>query len=135
MKSVEELKEFFKRDRFVAACGIEIVSVDEEKAILRAKVEDAHLNANDCVQGGMLFTMCDFAMAVLSNALHPVTVTSVATVTYLAPCKDTEYIYAESREVARHRHNCVHEVKITTDDGVIVCTAQVNGFIKEQIIR
>ena len=130
MKTVEELREFFKRDRFVASCGIEIVSVDEEKSFLRAKVEDVHLNANDCVQGGMLFTLCDFAMAVLGNALHPVTVTSNATITYLAPCKDTTYIYAESREIACHRHNCVHEVKVYDDNGVTVCLAQVNGFIR-----
>ena len=131
MKTVEELKEFFKMDRFVASCGIEIVSVDEEKSVLRAKVNDMHLNANDCVQGGMLFTLCDFAMAVLGNALHPVTVTSSASITYLAPCRDTEYIYAESREVARARHNCSHQVKVYDDKGNIVCTAQVNGFIKE----
>ena len=131
MKTVEELREFFKKDRFVASCGIEIVSVDEEKSVLRAKVTETHLNANDCVQGGMLFTLCDFAMAVLGNALHPVTVTSNASVTYLAPCKDTTYIYAESREIARHRHTCAHEVKIYDDNGKTVCVAQVNGFIKE----
>ena len=131
MKTVEELKEFFKRDRFVEMSGVEILSVDEEKSLLRVKVEEKHLNANDCVQGGMLFTLCDFAMAVLGNALHPVTVTSGASISYLAPCKDAEYIYAESREIARHRHNCSHQVKVYDDNGKVVCTAQVNGFIKE----
>ena len=131
MRTVEELREFFKKDRFVASSGIEIVSVDEEKAIVKANVKDMHLNANDCVQGGMLFTLADFTMAVLANALHPVTVTSSANITYLAACKDTSCIVAESREVARHRHNCVHEVKIRDDKGQIVCVAQINGFIKE----
>ena len=130
MQNITELKNFFSRDRFVANSDIEIVEVTDSHAICRAKISDKHLNANDCVQGGMLFTIADFTMAVFANALHPVTVTSSATVTYIAPCKDAEYIEAESKEVAISRHNCVHDVTVKDDKGNIVCVAQVNGFIR-----
>lgn len=130
MQNIKELREFFSRDRFVENSDIEIVEVTEEHAVCRAKVSDKHLNANDCVQGGMLFTIADFTMAVLSNALHPVTVTSSATITYIAPCKGAEYIEAESKEVALSRHNCVHDVTVKDNCGNVICVAQVNGFIK-----
>ena len=130
MQDVTELKEFFKRDRFVENSDIEIVEVTEEHAVCRAQIADKHLNANDCVQGGMLFTIADFTMAVLSNALHPVTVTSSATISYIAPCKGATYIEAESKEVALSRHNCIHDVTVKDNEGKIICVAQVNGFIR-----
>lgn len=132
MYTVESLKEFFKADRFVVENGIEIVSVDKNKSLIRANIEERHLNAGNSVQGGMLFTIADFAFAVLANFLHPVSVTSSATITYLAPCRDTAYITAESKELSRHKHNCVHEVKVYDDKGNTVCIAMMNGFIKEK---
>lgn len=130
MQNITELKEFFSRDRFVENSDIEIIEVNENHAVCRAKIADKHLNANDCVQGGMLFTIADFTMAVLSNALHPVTVTSSATITYIAPCKGAEFIEAESKEVALSRHNCVHDVTVKDNFGNVICVAQINGFIK-----
>ena len=130
MQNITELKTFFSRDRFVVNNDIEIVEVTESHAICRAKISDKHLNANDCVQGGMLFTIADFTMAVFANAIHPITVTSSATITYIAPCKGAEYIKAESKEIALSRHNCVHAVTVKDNNGNVICTAQVNGFIK-----
>lgn len=129
-QSFDELKKFFRRDRFVENNGIEIIEVTDKHAVCRAKINDNHLNANDCVQGGMLFTIADFTMAVLSNALHPVTVTSTANITYIAPCFGATYIEAESKEIALSRHNCVHEVTVKDDKGNLICVAQINGFVK-----
>lgn len=131
MKTLEDLKTFFARDRFVSHNGIKIISVDENGSLVRADVNNSHLNAGDAVQGGMLFSAADFAFAVLANYLHPVTVTSSAAITYLSPCRDTAYITAESREISRYRHSCVHEVIVRDDKSVPVCTAQMNGFIRE----
>lgn len=131
MKTLNELKEFFKMDRFVCYNGIEIIDCDGERSLVKAAIEDRALNAGDSVQGGMLFTIADFAFAVLANCIHPVTVTSSATITYLAACRDTAFITASSQEISRHRHNCVHEVTVCDDKGKVVCVAMMNGFIKE----
>lgn len=135
MQTVDNLREFFTADRFVEHNGIEIVDSDGERSLVKAAIGSNHLNAGDAVQGGMLFTIADFAFAVLANQLHPITVTSSSSVTFLAPCMNTEFITAESREISRYRHNCVHEVIVRDDKGRAVCIAQVNGFIKEQISK
>ena len=44
--------------------------------------------------------------------------------------KGAEYIEAESKEIALSRHNCVHAVTVKDNNGNVICTAQVNGFIK-----
>lgn len=133
MVSTDELKKAFALDGFVAHNGMEIVSVDGDRSVVRADVKDRAINAAGSVHGGMLFSIADFAFAVLANYLHPVTVTQSASISYIASCADTAYITAESREIAVYRHNCVHEVTVYDDKGRVVCVAQMNGFIKEKI--
>ncbi len=132
MTREEMIKKIFEKDRFAQYNGIEVVSVGEGGSVIKAKVRDSHLNANDVVHGSMLFSMADFAFGVAANYLHPVTVTSSASITYLAPCAGTEYVVAEAKEVARHRHNCTYTVTIKDDGEKTLCVAQLNGFIKEQ---
>ena len=133
MITEEELREEFKKDRYAKKNGIEIVKVDENGSEVRAEIHDCHLNGNDVVHGGMLFTIAACAFGVAANFRHPDTVTSGASITYLAPCRDTAYIKAEGKELSVHKHTCVYEVTVTDDKGKTVCLAQINGFIKQAV--
>lgn len=126
----EKLQEFFKDDGFVKLSGIELVSVDETQAIAQAKITREHLNANGCVQGGMLYTLGDFAFAAIANYLHPATVTQGGQISYIRAAY-TSTITAKAREIVRSGHNCVCEVEIYNDKNEIVCVCTFNGFIKE----
>lgn len=130
MEKLKELKKFFERDRFVKANGIEIIKADGESAICKASVVDNHLNANDAVQGGMLYTIADFTFAVLANHLHPITVTQSASISYINACKNTAYITAEAREISRTNHNSVVEVIVKDERDTIVAIGMFNGFIR-----
>lgn len=125
----EDFVKFFKADQFVEYAGIEIVSVDETKAVVGARVLPHHLNANGVLQGGMLFTLADAAFAVIANFLHPTTVSQTGNITYIAP-GDTDYVTAEATELVRIRHNCVCQIIIKDSNGKIIATATMNGFIK-----
>ena len=81
---------FFEADEFVKLAGIEIAEITEEKAVITAKIGKQHLNANGSVQGGMLYTLADFAFAVISNYKHPVTVTQGGHIQYLRPATGTK---------------------------------------------
>lgn len=130
MDKLESIKKFFEKDRFVLTNGIEIIELGEDFAVCEANIEDRHLNANDVVQGGMLYTLADFTFAVLANHLHPVTVTQTASITYLSPCKNTKKIRAVAKETALFGHNSVSEVKVYDDKDTVVAIATVNGFRK-----
>ena len=131
MSNEELMRRYITGDRFVAEAGIEILEVTPEKAVVGAKIEDRHLNANNCVQGGMLFTVADFAFAVLENALHPITVTQIGTISYITAAR-TDYVTATAYERVRSGHNCVCEVIVKDASGRTVCVCQFNGFIKEE---
>ncbi len=130
MTDLELTKRFFEDDGFVKLAGIEIVEVNDERAVVKAKVTSAHRNANGAVQGGMLYTLADFAFAVLGNHKHPVTVTQVGQISYVKAAM-TEEVVAIATETVRAGHTTVSQVLIQDDKGQTVCTCTFNGFVKD----
>lgn len=130
MKTIEDMKEYFKKDRFVINSGIEIIEANEEYAVCKADISEKHLNTIDMVQGGMLFTISDFAFAVISNYLHPGTISQIGFISFINACVDAKYITATARELSTSRRNCVGEVIVKDDQGKIICISQFNGFIR-----
>ena len=127
---LEIVRKFFTKDKFVALAGIEIDAVSETEATVSARIDERHQNANGCVQGGMLYTLADFAFAVLSNYTHPATVTQAGNISYLRPALGGR-ITATAREVERAGHNTVCEVVIKDDTSQTVAVAHFNGFVKD----
>lgn len=127
---LERIKKFFAKDEYATLSGISIDGVDDERAVVSVKLSSNHYNANGCAQGGLIYTLADFAFAVLSNYKHPATVTQGGDIRYLLPGTG-EKLIATAREVARAGRNSVCEVVIENDDGKTVAVAQFNGFIKE----
>ncbi len=130
MTDLELLNRFFADDGFVKLAGIEIAEVTDEKAVVKAKIGDEHRNANGAVQGGMLYTIADFAFAVLGNHLHPITVTQVGQISYVKAAY-TDEITATAREKIRSGRTTVSEVEIKDDKGQVVCVCTFNGFVKD----
>ena len=130
MTKEEWAQRFFEKDGFVKLAGIEILSVSEERAIVRAKIDDRHRNANGSVQGGMLYTVADFAFAVLANSIHPLTVTQGGHISYIRAAV-TDEITATATETTRAGHNTVSEVIIRDHKDDVVCVCNFNGFVKD----
>lgn len=130
MTNEELTRKFFEKDAFVKLSGIEIVEITEESATVRARIGAEHLNANGAVQGGMLYTLADFAFAVLSNHLHPMTVTQGGHIHYIRAAV-TDEVTATATERIRAGHNTVSDVTIFGKDGETVCVCTFNGFVKD----
>ena len=130
MTREECVKRYFEHDLFAKRLGIEIQSISEGQVCVQAKINDGHLNANGCVQGGMLYTLADFAFAVLGNYLHPATVTQSGKIDYLRPAY-TSLLTAVASETARAGHSTVSQMVIYDDKEQIVCVCTFNGFVKD----
>ena len=129
-QNVEQLKTFFEKDAYVKLSGITITEVTEEYAKVSADIGPQHLNGNGCVQGGMLYTIADFAFAVLSNYLHPSTVTQGGKIDYLRP-GFTSRITAVAKEKIRIGHNSLCEVTVYDEKDEVLCMCNFNGFVKD----
>ena len=65
MKTIEEIREFFAKDRY--ACGLTGAFIEEVApgyAKLSLKIEYKHLNGSGHVMGGVYYTLADLAAAV-----------------------------------------------------------------------
>ena len=130
MTKEELTRKMFEKDAYVKLSGIEIVEITDESATVRAKIQAEHLNANGAVQGGMLYTLADFAFAVHANHLHPMTVTQGGHIHYIRAAI-TDEVTATAVERVRSGHNTVSEVVVRNGAGETVCICTFNGFVKD----
>ena len=123
--------EFFKGDNFaLEATGIIIEEVDKDYAKCRLDIKEKHLNANNFVMGGAIFTLADFTMAVAANAGHPETVSMNLNINYLSPAKPP-VLYAEAKCIKSGRSVAVYEITVSDTDGKNVAIVVGSGFRKQ----
>ncbi len=128
MKDKEQLREYFKNDRYILRNNIEIVDFNKDYAICKVDINNNHLNSENVVQGGMIYTLADFTFAVLSNYLHDKAVSQTATITYLRPALDCKTLYAKSREINCTKRNCIHHITVYDQSDTVIAIMQMNGF-------
>ena len=68
-QELEQIREFFAKDRFATDNGATIEEVDDGYAKCSLEIQPHHLNAANTVMGGAIFTLADFAFAGASDDL------------------------------------------------------------------
>ena len=127
MKTLEEVRDIFEKDRFATENGAVIDEIGELYAKCSVKIEPKHRNAMGGVMGGVPFMLADFAFAVASNHEVMSTVSVSSTITYLNTVKG-DSLTAEARCVKDGRSSCCYEVTITDSLGRDIALAVFNGF-------
>lgn len=79
----EELKNFFKNDRFAAEIGCDITESSQGSSVVTIAVNEKHLNGNGVVQGGVIFTLADFSCAVAANSEEIAFVSADGNISYM----------------------------------------------------
>jgi len=92
--------DLFQNDRFARRLGVTIEEIREGYARCRMPVDESMLNGKDLLQGGALFTLCDFTMAVAANSRGRVAFTVNAAITYLKGTGPGERLTAETVELS-----------------------------------
>ncbi len=125
--SVEEAREYFKKDRFAAVSGITLEELYEGGCACAMEVCDNHRNALGGIMGGAIFTLADFAFAVASNNDHRPTVALDVSIQYLASPQGSR-LTARASRVKSGRTTCVFQVSITDDLGRDVALFTGTGY-------
>ena len=126
-QSLEEAREFFKGDRFATTNGMTIEDLGEDRAVCSMTLTENHRNAYGGVMGGVLFTLADFAFAVLSNNIHRLTVAQQVSVNYLAAPKGEKLTARASVKKTGHSSTIIN-VDVTDDTGRDVLQFVGTGF-------
>ncbi len=120
--TLEEIKNFFKNDRFAMNVGCEIQAAENGHSVVIMDVNERHLNGVGIVQGGALFTLADFACAVAANAEEPAFISADGTISYFSAGRGKKLI-AEATVLKSGKSLVFCEATITNDDDKLVAKA------------
>ncbi|MBR7180748.1 MAG: PaaI family thioesterase [Kiritimatiellae bacterium] len=129
--TIEEAKAFFANDKFATENGISVEALDEKCAVAVMTVLPRHKNAVGGVMGGAIFTLADFAFAMLTNDRNRTTVAQQVSINYLAPAKEGR-LTATASYIKDGRSSCVVNVDIEDDSGRKIARFTGTGFKLKQ---
>ena len=124
----EEAKIFFATDRYANdTTEIEVLEVSEGYAKTRLRIKDKHLNGNNVVMGGCIYTLADYTFGIASNCGPMACVTLSSNIVFNSPGKG-EFLYAQTEAIKTGRTICNYSVKVTDDNGKLVANADFVGY-------
>ena len=123
-----------RTDRFAANAGCKITEVDTEHAVAEMIVRNEHLNGADVCQGGALFTLADLAIAALMNARGQLTVGISNSIMFVSSAKEGDHLHAEAVSVCDHHKIPSVEVRVTNQEGRLICHVTGIGYRKSMNI-
>lgn len=129
MNTIEEIKEFFKNDRFATENGMVIDEIGDGYAKCSVIISHRHKNAVGAVMGGVPFTLADFAYAVAANHQEPKWVSLSSNITFLGTVKG-ERLIAVARCVKNGKSTNYYQVDVTDEHQHPVASVTVTGFYK-----
>ncbi len=125
-----DIKEFFKKDRYAALSGIELIEVHPGYAKAKMKIKDFHLNAANSVQGGAIFTLADLAFAAAVNSYGNIAV-SIQTSIYFHKGVGDGTLYAEAQEIKLGKNIGNFEVRVTNEKDDLIATFIASAYRKD----
>jgi uncharacterized domain 1 len=118
-------KEVIHNDRFAKYIGIRLVEVGKGYALTELTLNENHLNGLDRIQGGVIFTLADYAFGAASNS-HGITTVGINVNISYYKSPTGKVIRAEAREISSQNKICGYQVNVLDEDGSLI--ANVNGL-------
>ena len=113
---IEETRKYFSNDKFATDNGMVIDEVSEDHVICSVVLGPGHKNANGGIMGGVIFTLADFAFAVMANSIHLPTVAQQVSINFLGMPKGKK-LFAKAVCRRSGRTTTVINVEVSDDEG------------------
>jgi len=104
--------------------------VDTEHAVAEMVVTKEHLNGGNVCQGGALFTLADLAIAALMNSQGQLTFGISNSIMFVSSAKEGDHLRAEAISVCNHHKIPSVEVRVTNQEGRLICHVTGIGYRK-----
>ncbi len=118
-------------DRFAKMNGMQITEIREGYAKAEMTVEERHLNGGGVCQGGAMFTLADLAFAAVTNSHGLLTLGIQNSVSFVRSAKLGDHLTAEAVETVNHQKLPYCEMRVTNQDGEIVCIVTGMAYRKK----
>jgi acyl-CoA thioesterase len=112
-------------DAASAALGMEVVSAEPGRAVVRMTVRADMLNGFKVAHGGLVFALADTTFALACNESDAVTLAAGADIAFLSPAREGEVLTATAERRTLAGRSGLYDVRVETGDGRVV--AEVRG--------
>ncbi len=128
MNNTELARKRFSEDKFATdRTKIIIDEADIDYAKCSLNIEDCHLNANNTLMGGAIFTLADFAFAIASNMGGVDTVSLNSHIDYINPPKGKK-VTAETRCIKSGKKTCLFEIVVMDEKETVIAKVTTTGY-------
>lgn len=124
------LKKRFLEEPYAKSFGIEIVELEEGRALLEMRTSKSMNNIFECTHGAAIYSLIDAAFELSVNSHGTVAVALGVNVNYLSGPRPSERLRAIGQEVNRTRRIAACEIKVTGEDGRLIASCQALAYCK-----
>ena len=130
----QTIRNMLEKDRLAKYCGMVLKEVGLGYATVTLDLKEHHLNGADLVQGGVVYTLADFAFAAAANFSRRVTVTINVQANYIKPANG-DYIVAKAKVIHETKSLSHVRTEVFNDKEELVATFVLTGFRTKQEIK
>jgi acyl-CoA thioesterase len=114
--------------------GMELVSCEPGRAVMRMTVREAMLNGHDICHGGLIFTLADSTFAFACNSRNNVTVAAGCSIEFLKPVQQGDVLTCEGVEKLLQGRHGIYDMTVTNQAGETVAmfrgkSTQIKGTV------
>jgi acyl-CoA thioesterase len=132
---MEIVEKVLEKDRFcVETVGIKLLEVSPGRAKTRLEIGDRHLNGLGIIQGGVIFTLADFALAAASNSHGTAAVLVNANTSYFKGISRGT-IFAEATEEFINPKLATYMVRVTNEENQLIALMQATVYRKKETLE
>ena len=114
---------------YIAHNSIELTDYKEGFCEGKLKIEDHHKNLLGIVHGGCVFTLADTVAGYTAMTHGTIISTLNASINYLHPVTDTEYLYCRGETVKNGKTICVVRTEVYGDDGKVFADGSFSLYV------
>ncbi|MDD2979811.1 MAG: PaaI family thioesterase [Hespellia sp.] len=115
-QEIQRIKALAGQNPFAKYIGMELVEVDEGYAFGRINFERQHENIYGGMHGGCAYSLADTVSGIAAATYGTYVTTLNASMNYLLPVENTNYVNCRARVVRHGRRISVFSIKITNDE-------------------
>lgn len=123
-----------EHDRVARHFGVRVEEARAGYCRCALTVREDMLNAVGITQGGVTFTLADFAFAVASNSHGRTAVALSATIQFPASSRVGDILTAEAVEESRSRRTGIYNIRVTRGDGTPVALFTGTVFVRDDAV-
>jgi acyl-CoA thioesterase len=107
------------KDLFAETLGIQVLKVKDGYAEVSMTVKKTHINAHGFTNGGVIFTLADYAFAEACNFGDNIAVALQVSINFLRPTVEGNILTAEATRVSDGKTTSLYNVTVTCEEKTV----------------